>query len=107
MAKKTANTLVCLRCKLEIFGVELKHVVRLSHGPMHATCHKQHQAQIQQMFDAAIAAGTHSRRVVTFCDLCRNFVEGGVFHLTLDHKRVCIVCAQKMGITIPSERKAS
>lgn len=69
MAKKNATAQVCLRCKLEIFGVELKHLVRLSHGPMHATCHKQHTAAVQAMLDAAIAAGTHS-----------NTLTGGPFH---------------------------
>lgn len=107
MAKKTDNTLTCLRCQLPIFGVELKHLVRLSHGPMHATCHQQHQQQVQAMLDQAIAAGTHTSRVTTFCDICRNFIEGGIFHVTLDHKRACTVCAQKMGVTIPPPPRAA
>lgn len=42
----------------------------------------------------------------TVCDFCRQWVTG-IFHITLDRKRVCIRCAQKNGIDVAAKAPPS
>lgn len=46
--------------------------------------------------ERAIRQGRHSATVRTMCDVCREWVDG-IYHVTLDKKRVCRGCAIKIG----------
>jgi len=53
--------------------------------------------QRTEITERAIAAGRHSERYLTACDGCREWVPG-IYHVTLDKKRLCVRCAAGQGI---------
>jgi hypothetical protein len=62
MTRAKDKTFICQRCNLEIYGPELKHLVRLSSGSMHGACHKAHREYVDSTIAAALANGTHAVR---------------------------------------------
>jgi hypothetical protein len=103
--QKEAAVVVCMKCKREIQGDEMRESVRLQNGQMHSSCHRRMQEQVDASLAAARAAGTHSDVASHVCDLCRNWYEGGIYHVTLDHKRVCKPCAKKLGVKMPEDQQ--
>jgi hypothetical protein len=103
--QRDAAVVVCMKCKREIQGDELRDSVRLQNGQMHGTCHRRMCEEVEQSFTQARASGTHSDVTRHVCDLCGQWYEGGIYHVTLDHKRCCKDCARRIGVKIPDEEE--
>lgn len=58
-----------------------------------------------RIYNAAIANGTHSRTANHACQICGAWRP--TYHVTIDHKGICLACAARSGVNGAKEHLAA